>query len=241
MCMSNSPKPLTAKEKMILEFIENQLVETGVVPSYQEIKDHFGFASFNSIQNYLKQLASKGYVSVAANQKRAIQVLQPSSAAQNNLVGLKEKLVQKKLKKISQETPRERLLQASREEVLSLPLLGQVAAGAPIEHFEYNEFIDVPPSLVRNKTKTFALKVKGQSMIEDGILDGDFILVQKQSTAANGEIVVATVDNESTVKRIYAKEQRFELRPANSSMQSMWYPIDQVQIQGVVVGLLRKF
>jgi repressor LexA len=233
--MKRIPLPLTLKEKSVLEFIEVQLSETGVSPSYQEIRDHFGFASFNSVQNYLKQLSAKGYVAVANNQKRAIQVLHSAQTVQDNVSRLSA------LKKSPQEPPRERFLQSSREEVLSLPLLGHVAAGAPIEALEHDEFVDIPPSLVRNTGKTFALKVKGNSMIEDGIFNGDIILVQKQTNASNGEIVVASIDNESTVKRIYSKGDQIELRPANSSMESMWYSPQQVQIQGVVVGLLRKF
>ena len=217
---SNIPLPLTEKEKAVLEFVEVSLAESGVSPSYQEIKDHFGFASFNSVQNYLKQLAHKGYIQMALNQKRAIQVLNPSHA----VAEATQKMVQSK--KSSKEPSRRTLLPSSsgREEVLSLPLLGRVAAGLPIEEFENNEFVDVPPSLVRNPQKTFALKVKGTSMIEDGIHDGDVILVQKQSSAANGEIIVASIENESTVKRFYhhckpgQSEKMIELRPANSSL-----------------------
>jgi repressor LexA len=244
---SPAPLPLSEKEKAVLEFIEQCLSATGGSPSYQEIKDHFGFASFNSVQNYLKQLTSKGYIQIPTNQKRAIQVVQHSSALQQTF----------------KEPPRRSLLHTpgEREEVLSLPLLGKVAAGAPLEHFENDEFIDVAPSFVRNPSKSFALKVAGQSMIDDGIFDGDIIIVQKQTTAANGEIVVASVENESTVKRFFLKSERnsnetlafgkpsssrpedkwVELRPANPTMQSMWYKPQQVEIQGVVVGLIRKF
>ena len=129
-------------------------------------------------------------------------------------------------------------------EILTLPLLGKVAAGSPIEAFEHDEFIQVPPDMVRNPSKSYALKVSGSSMIEDGIFDGDLILVQKQASASNGEIVVASIDNESTVKRFFSPkgpEKKIELRPANSTMQSMWYEPDQVDIQGVVVGLIRRF
>jgi repressor LexA len=223
--------PLTEKEKMVLEFIESQLGETGVSPSYQEIKDRFGFASYNSVQNYLKQLTAKGYVQVASNQKRSIQVLHSSRSVQNQVQ--------------AKHPPRASLLQkyAEREEVLHLPLLGKVAAGRPLEHFSHDETVQVPPNLVRNPEKSFALKVSGSSMIEDGIFDGDVIIVQKQASVVNGEIVVATIENESTVKRIFTKgsDKLIELRPANSAMQSMWYPAEQVQIQGVVVGLIRKF
>jgi repressor LexA len=131
----------------------------------------------------------------------------------------------------------------SQSENFSLPLLGRVAAGAPIEAYEHDEFIDVPASLVRHADRTYALRVQGQSMIEDGILDGDVILVQRQSSASNGEIVVAMIGEEATVKRFYRQPQdrQIELRPANSTMESMWFDSSEVQIRGIVVGLIRKF
>jgi repressor LexA len=235
-----TPLPLTEKEKAVLEFIENTLSQTGMSPSYQEIKDHFGFASFNSVQNYLKQLTNKGYIQIPNNQKRAIQILQSSQAVQQ--------IVQSKVSPSKAGPSRASLLQtpSGREEVLALPLLGQVAAGLPIEHFEHDEFVQVPPSMVRNPSKSYALKVKGQSMIDDGIFDGDIILVQKQASASNGEIVVASIDNESTVKRFFLKNDSeegkvVELRPANPTMKPMIYSPDRVDIQGVVVALIRKF
>lgn len=250
--------PLTTKEKAVLEYIEQHLLSSGISPSYQEIKDHFGLASFNSVQNYLKQLTNKGYVSIPLNQKRAIQVLHSASSVQEQMQS--QVLV---FKSVSTKTGslRAQLLQA-RDEILSIPLLGRVAAGAPIEAFEHDEFVDVPPSLVRKPASTFALKVQGRSMIEDAISDGDVILVQEQATATNGDIIVATIDNEATVKRFYAhsksdlksknllgeipnalskSDRVIELRPSNSSMKSMWYRPDQVEIRGIVVGLIRKF
>lgn len=231
--------PLTPKEKSVLEFIESQLLTSGVSPSYQEIKDHFGLASFNSVQNYLKQLTTKGYIENPMGQKRAIQVLHSASAVQDH-----------HQKKVSTTTGshRSQLLQA-RDEILSLPLLGKVAAGLPIEALKHDEYVDVPPSMVRNPSKSFALKVQGDSMIEDGIFDEDVILIQDQKTANNGDIVVATVEEEATVKRIYIRarpdsgstNKMVELRPSNSTMKSMWYEPEQVQIRGIVVGLLRKF
>jgi len=236
------PLPLTEKEKVVLEFIENEMSQTGVSPSYQEIKDHFGFASFNSVQNYLKQLSNKGYIQIAGNQKRAIQILHSSLAVQETLQA-KVSALNSPSKSGSPRSPFLRT-PGGREEILTLPLLGKVAAGAPIEAFEHDEFIQVPPDMVRNPSKSYALKVSGSSMIEDGIFDGDLILVQKQSSASNGEIIVASIDNESTVKRFFAPkgaEKKVELRPANSTMKSMWYEPDQVDIQGVVVGLIRRF
>lgn len=256
------PLPLTEKEKAVLSFLEQELAQNGVSPSYQEIKDHFGFASFNSVQNYLKQLTAKGYVQIANNQKRGIQILNASNAMQLAAQQLVQSKTHSKVQLANSGPSRSSLLTTpgEREEVLTLPLLGKVAAGSPIEAFEHDEYVQVPPSLVRNASKSYALKVSGASMIEDGIFDGDLILVQKQESATNGEIVIASIENESTVKRFFLKnnpeqdnrkenrkdtqkdnQKIVELRPANSTMKSMWYSPDKVQIQGVVVGLIRKF
>ncbi len=225
--------PLTEKEKAVLEFVESILAERGISPSYQEIRDHFGFASFNSVQNYLKQLQNKGYILIPPHQKRAIQILKSSESVQKQVRSTREQALKNATNdRSSSET--------------SIPLLGKVAAGRPLEALNYDEFVDVPRSMLRNPEKSFALRVVGQSMIEDGILDGDLILIQKQANAANGEIIVATVENESTVKRFYLQGpsdggKKVELRPANSTMESMFFTPEQVDIQGVVVGLIRKF
>jgi repressor LexA len=258
------PLPLSLKELKVLEFIEQFIESQKVAPTFQEIKEHFGFASFNSVQRYLKQLQDKHYIHIpGGNQKRALQVLHSSTSALNSL---QERLsapaaVPKPQYLSSPQPTLKKGLSEPTSEALSLPLLGRVAAGSPIEAFTHNEFIDVPASLVRNASKTYALVVEGQSMIEDGILDGDVILVQKQSYANNGETVVAMVNNQATVKRFYlhrnrdldihtnpqvhahppAETSQVELRPANATMQPMWYPPYQVDIQGLVVGLMRRF
>lgn len=262
---AEQPRPLSIKEKSVLEFLESYIHSNGVSPTYQEICHHFGFASFNSVQRYLKQLETKGYVQLPwANQKRAITLLQPSSAIQDAIEKLQASSqlnhpsghpsghpLEPQAGSRIRATPNTPSVTPALlpTESLTLPLLGRVAAGAPIEALEYDEFIDVPTSLVRHADRTYALRVQGQSMIEDGILDGDVILVQRQSTAANGEIVVAVVDEEATVKRFYLHQnpqegknhRTIELRPANSSMEPMWYKSGEVQIRGVVVGLIRRF
>ncbi len=221
------PLPLTEKEKAVLSYIEQSFAERGLSPSYLEIKNYFGFASFNSVQNYLKQLTQKGYISVYPNQKRAIRLLHSSD------------FIQQEALRVTEEEP----VSSS----LLIPLLGKVAAGRPLEALTHDESIDVPSSMVRQPQKTFALKVVGDSMIDDGIFDGDLILVEKQANARSGEVVVASIENESTVKKYFLKlhpekrEMMVELRPANSHMDSLWYPPDKVSIQGVLVGLLRKF
>jgi repressor LexA len=237
------PQPLTPNEKKVLEFIELYISSRGLSPSYQEMKNHFGFASFNSIQRYLKQLENKGYLYMPGeNKKRALTLLHSSGALQSSLptnrnLATSPGIGSGSISRFSESGT------SLPSESLSLPLLGRVAAGLPIEELEDNETFDVPASLVRNPNKTFALRVKGQSMIDDGIFDGDVILVQRQEHASNGEIVVAVVENEATVKRLYAHTDKneVELRPANSTMSSLWYHPQLVKIQGVLVGLIRRF
>jgi len=124
---------------------------------------------------------------------------------------------------------------------VEVPLLGMVAAGAPIEAVEINDTLAVPEDLVRDK-KVFALKVKGDSMIEEQILDGDLILVQARSDAENGETVVALVDGESTVKKFYREGGgRIRLQPANERLEPLWVSEDRMEVRGVVVAVIRKY
>jgi repressor LexA len=281
MAPRKKPMPLTLKELNVLEFIEMYMLDQGVAPTFQQICDYFGFASLNSVQRYLKQLQEKNYIYIpGGNQKRAMQILHPSKSISNllsnqmvdsttNVPNNQNPALSQNLKK---EAPLESMSPPSAES-LSLPLLGRVAAGAPIEAFTHDEYISVPAAMIRNPSKTFALIVQGQSMVEDGILDGDVIFVQKQTYASNGDTVVAMVNNQATVKRFYlhsagsmsgagslmsgkrkidvhsnpqtdahsADSKQVELRPANSTMQSMWHPPSVVDIQGIVVGLIRRF
>jgi repressor LexA len=251
----NLTTPLTPKEKTVLEFLEMYARHNGFAPTYQEICKHFGFASFNSAQRYLKQLEAKEYISLGGgNQKRAISLLQSASAYQEQI----EDRTSSRSGDTSSVTTSNR---SSSENLFQIPMLGRVAAGAPLEAYDHDEFIDVPASLMKNPDRTYALRVQGQSMIEDGIFEGDVILVQRQSQAENGEIVVAVVPSdvgteEATVKRFYWHKKsgeastpvklakpakKIELRPANSTMTSFWYDPGEVQIRGIVVGLIRKF
>jgi repressor LexA len=120
------------------------------------------------------------------------------------------------------------------------PLLGRVAAGSPIEAVETVDAIEVPPSMI-GQGDHFVLQVKGDSMREDGILDGDFIVVRKQATAQNGETVVALIGNEATVKKYYRREDRVELRPAHAQMEPIIVREGDLQIQGKVVGVMRQY
>lgn len=265
MCMkknATSPlPPLTAKEKSVLQFIEQELISKGVSPSYQEICDHFGFASFNSVQNYLKQLSTKGYLLIPQNQKRAIQILHSANDFQKDLAS---RLGQSNLNLVKEPSKSSFAGQSSQSlhgdpsrsarsdtdsKVLPIPFLGRVAAGSPIERIHEGEFIDVPVNFMKSPGDYFALKVEGDSMIDEGIFDGDFLVVLSQKNAKDGDLVVAGIEEGATVKRFYTKKnpeistttKAIELRPANPRLTSMWYAPQQVDLKGLVKGLLRKY
>jgi repressor LexA len=261
-----NPKPLTPKETKVLDFLTEYFITNGHSPSYQEIKEFFKLASFNSVQNYLKQLAKKNYIQLFPHQKRCIEIIKTSDYFKEKLVSdsgmnrlSSNDLSFSKKAELFYDS-NNRLLQNSLQnhnEVLpsplfELPFLGRVAAGNPIERVIDNETLAIPPHLVKKPDTTFILEVEGQSMIDEGINPHDLILVQEQSSAKNGDIIVASVDNEATVKRVYfntaskkseapSETPTIELRPSNKTMPSMFYPSDKVQIRGIVVGLIRKF
>lgn len=238
--------PLTSKERAVLLFIENELTSKGVSPSYQEICDHFGFASFNSVQNYLKQLSNKGYVHIPQNQKRAIHILHSAQDFQNQLNNRLNTSKEPSSSSFSGQSSHDH---EESSKVLPIPFLGRVAAGSPIERLQENEYLDVPAHFIKSPGDYFALKVEGDSMIDEGIFDGDYLVVLSQKNAKDGDLVVASVENESTVKRFFMKKnpeisnssKAIELRPANPRLTSMWYHPQKVEIKGLVKALLRKY
>lgn len=128
----------------------------------------------------------------------------------------------------------------TQENTIAIPMHGSVAAGNPIEAMEGQETIDIPAHMVR-KGRHYALTVSGESMIEDGILDGDVIVVKEQNTAQNGETVIAVIDNEATVKRYFKKSKQIELHPANATMKPIIVDHGDFQIKGILVGLIRSY
>lgn len=219
MNLNHKTTSLTQKEKMILEFLESFIKQEGISPAYTEIQSHFGFASINSVQRYIQQLEQKGYVQKGEpNQKRSIVLLKSSQDFANDLYD------------------------STYGSVVRLPLLGKVAAGLPLEAKTYDEQMDVPLALVPKPTESFVLRVQGESMIEEGIFDGDLIIIEKRNFANSGSLVVVSTEDESaTVKRIFYKEGLVELRPSNAQMASFWYEPHKISIQGLVVGLIRQY
>ncbi len=210
-------KSLTPKQKQVLEFIEHFSQEHGYAPSQKEIAAHFGFSSLGTVQNYLVRLQEAEYLDKTWNGKRTLTLTKSTPAKASSDV-----------KNITS---------------LEVPLLGKVAAGAPIEHYIHNESITIPAQLFSHslREQVYALKVVGDSMIDDGILDGDIVLIRKSERAENGQRVVALIDNEATIKTYYRKKDVIELRPANSKYKPILVKEQEsFRIEGVFVGLIRR-
>lgn len=209
---------MTARQKEVYSFLRQYMRENGTAPTYEEIRRHFGFRSYNSVFKHLRQLESRGFLaSPGKHRKQAFRLTEPEGfsamAAAAAAVGAGARL----------------------------PLLGVVAAGRPIEALENRDTVEVPESFL-GSGEHFALRVRGDSMVEDGIHDGDIILVRRQASAENGQTVVALIGgSETTVKRFYRRGARVELRPANPAMKPIVVEAARVTIQGVVVGLIRKY
>ena len=196
---------LTEKQRAVYDFIRGYLSQRDVAPSYDEIRRHFGLASFGSVQKYLGQLERKGYIRMPGkNQKRGLTLVSVAGRT------------------------------------ASLSLSGIVAAGLPIEAVEQPDTVNVPEEML-GSGEYFALRVRGQSIIEEGIFDGDTIVVRSQASAENGQTVVALVDGDATVKKYYRWPEGVELRPANPEMDSIFVRNGEFRIRGVVVGLMRKY
>ena len=205
-------KYLTERQRDILEFIRQFQAEHEIAPTHREICDHFGFSSYGTVYKHLSLLEKKGLIRRDWNQKRGVELVeQPKPAAPAAASGVRE-----------------------------LPLFGYIAAGRPLEVDVSDETIAVPDRLT-SRGENFVLKVRGDSMIEDGILDGDYVIIARRENAHNGEMVVANVAGEVTLKRLYREGERIRLQPANSLMAPIFAHARDVAVQGVVVGLMRRF
>lgn len=200
---------LTKKQKQVYDYIVEYIEENDYSPTQMEIKEHFGFKSLGSVQDYIRYLKNANYIQ---NDTNSVRGLTPVTGGSTN----------------------------SNDNVIDIPLHGKVAAGNPIEAMEGSENISVPAGMI-GLGSHYALTISGESMIEDGILDGDVIVVKEQKNASNGDTVVAVIDNEATVKRYYKKKSIIELHPANSTMKPIIIENGDFQIKGVLVGLLRSY
>ena len=201
--------PLTEKQQQILDFINKQTEEKGYPPSVREIGAAVGLSSTATVHGYLQRLAKKGYLDKEISKTRAIRVV----------------------KKEPEQKPVD-------DKYMDVPILGTVAAGSPILATENLEgYLPLTFDFATNHD-LFVLRVRGESMVNVGIFDGDLIIVSQQQTATNGEIVVALVEDEATVKTFYKENGHFRLQPENDFMEPII--VDSVSILGKVVGLFRK-
>ena len=209
-------KYLTERQRDILEFIREFQRLKGVAPTHREICDHFGFSSYGTVYKHLSLLQKKGLIRRDWNQKRGVELVDEKDEREE-----------------ARSAP---TAPAARE----LPLFGYIAAGRPLEVHVSDEMIAVPIHLT-TRGENYVLKVRGDSMIDDGILDGDLVIIARRELATNGEMVVANVNGEVTLKRIYREGERVRLQPANSMMSPIYASARDVAVQGVVVGLMRRF
>jgi repressor LexA len=203
---------LTPRQHAAYEFITGFIDREGYAPSYEELRRHLGLRSLNAVAKLVTQLRRRGALAGAPhNAKRSL-------------------------------TPvlRRRAPRRAAPAPVTVPLLGLIAAGRPIEAIENPEPIQVPESML-GRGESYALRVRGGSMTEDGIQDGDLVLVRRASQADDGATVVAIVDGEATLKRFFRRGAQVELRPANAALRSLHVPASRVEIRGILVGLLRRY
>ena len=225
---------LTKKQKNLLLFINKKLRSTGVSPSYEEMKESLNLKSKSGIHRLISAWEERGFIKRLAHKARALEVVKlPETASANDIYnsfspsvirgGLDDKNLENK----------------SGSEI---PVLGNIAAGTPVEAIQ-NEVMRIPmPDNIEKNGEFFGLKVKGDSMIEAGINDGDTVIVKKADTAENGKIVVALIDdNEAMLKRIRRKGKTVALESANRNYETKIFGPDRVKVQGVLVSLYRNF
>ena len=202
---------ITKRQRQVYDFLSEFIQRNGYSPSFEEIGNGLGLSSLATVHKHISNLEKKGLLKRDYNRSRSIDVL-----------------------------PVRGMFKRQQPKELALPLMGRIAAGQPIEAVENPETISLG-DITRSKD-VFVLQVKGESMKDEHIVDGDYVLVEKVNTARDGEIVVALVDGtDATLKRIYREGANIRLQPSNAAMKPIMVPAKSVQLQGRVVGVLRKY
>jgi repressor LexA len=231
---------LTRKQYELLAFIDGHIRANGVSPSFEEMKDALNLKSKSGIHRLITALEERGFIKRLAHRARALEVLRlPENFAPrgDKPAGFAPKVIEGNFN-----APLGGAEVASEAGAVELPLYGRIAAGLPIEALrDHTTTIDIPASMVGGG-EHYALEVAGDSMIEAGILDGDVAVIRRSETAENGDIVVAMVDdNEVTLKRLRRRGASIALEPANPAHETRIFGPDQVQVQGRLVALYRKY
>ena len=215
-----NPFELNSREKAILKYIEKQIDANGYPPSVREIGKAVGLKSTATVHTYLERLADEGYIARKDKMGRTLQLIKGGKPYKpgNN--------------------PKDEKTVFAGKEMVDVPVVGKITAGAPILAVEnITDTFPIPLDFIGN-SDCFMLTVRGESMIEAGIFNGDYILIKKQNTAENGQIVVALIEDEATVKTFYKEKDHIRLQPENSSMEPIIVP--DCQILGKVAGVFRK-
>ena len=214
---------LTVKQHELLLFINKRLNDSGVSPSFDDMREALVLKSKSGVHRLISALEERGFIRRLPNRARALEVLKlPDSAAPS--------------------APATRqVVPAAANDTIEIPMHGRIAAGTPIEALQGTDGFAVPAALL-GPGEHYALEVSGDSMVEEGILDGDFALIRKVDTARDGEIVVALIDNEEATLKMYRREGRtVRLDPANSRYEAQRYDESRISIQGRLAGLIRRY
>ena len=232
---------LTKKQHELLMFIHERIRETGVSPSFDEMKEALDLASKSGIHRLITALEERGFIRRLAHRARALEVVKlpeqaTTAAPARGRAPFKPDVIQG-----GGLNPRQAVAEAAND-VRDLPLLGKIAAGTPIAAIQHErERLPVPEAML-GAGEHYLLEIEGDSMIEAGILDGDTVIIKRVENASSGEIVVALVEGEeATLKRLRKKGQSIALEPAYSAYETRIFGPDQVEVQGKLVGLLRRY
>jgi len=217
---------LTKKQHELLMFIHDRLAETGISPSFEEMKNALDLKSKSGVHRLISALEERKFIRRLPNRARALEILRmpEQSGATSSPV-----------------TTAPKMMPVAANDILDLPLYGRIAAGQPIEAIEGRDSLSIPAAFL-GSGEHYALEVAGDSMVEEGILDGDYALIRKVDTAREGEIVVALIDqSEATLKTFRREGSMIRLDPANRNYEPQRYAPEQVAIQGTLAGLLRRY
>ncbi len=227
---------LTRKQLELLDFIKTRMDVDGVPPSFDEMKEALDLRSKSGIHRLITALEERGFIRRLAHRARALEIVKLPEAMEK--AGFKPRVIEGS----KPEAPRA-ALPVEAIHAMELPVMGRIAAGVPIEAIaEISHHIAVPGSMLSGKGHHYALEVKGDSMIEAGINDGDIVVIREQSTAENGDIVVALVEEaEATLKRFRRRGSMIALEAANPAYETRVFPDHAVRVQGRLVGLIRSY
>jgi repressor LexA len=224
---------LTRKQHELLMFIHERIKETGVSPSFDEMKEALDLASKSGIHRLITALEERGFLRRLPHRARALEVVrlpEEATAGSRGRTPFKPQVIENA-----------RPAAAVANDVRELPVLGRIAAGTPIDAIQHERDRVTVPEALLGAGEHFVLEVQGDSMINAGILDGDQVIIRKANTANSGEIVVALVGEEATLKRLRKRGASIALEAANPAYETRIFGPDQVQVQGRLVGLIRRY